>query len=520
MARVEVKSLLRSSTVAGFASFWQVAAGIFLTPLVLAAVGLEGYGIWALLHGISQSMNGMTGSMNLAYTKLTAEYGAKGRERELGGLLGSGVLMIGLACLLGLGAVWTWRFPVLATLGVPDETLADAANALGFVLTGLFLRLSVGCYRMILAGIQRTDLQYHCRILSSMVYFVVALVLLQLGHGLPGLGIAFLSGEVCAIGLSWVWVRKLAPGIRVRVLGASLAGMRTFLLLGGRFQVLRFMDQVSTYGVRMLMSGLMGPAALGTYELGRKLVRLGLTGSRALMAPLMAAFPGPPASRDDARVQQLYREGSRLLFVASLFCFTFLCAFADRALLLWTGEAHPMAVWVVRALALGFIIRPLTGMGTASLRGRGRVGLEARTNLFGIVLHLAILYPFFQLWGFQGYVVTGPVTSVVVSFTFLVFFSRSEGIDLRSHLHHVVVRPVLVFLPVFGAALGLDALVRLDVPGLSERWNILVELGVAGALFSVLAAMLLWLVLLSDEERRALQARARRMLGLPREVTP
>ena len=60
------------------------------------------------------------------------------------------------------------------------------------------------------------------QILHAYVDDDVALVLLQLGHGLPGLGIAFLAGEVFAIALAWVCVRRLAPGIRVRVFGASL----------------------------------------------------------------------------------------------------------------------------------------------------------------------------------------------------------------------------------------------------------------------------------------------------------
>jgi O-antigen/teichoic acid export membrane protein len=516
MVRVNVKSLLRSASMAGAASFWQVAAGIFLTPLVLAAIGLEGYGVWALLHGISQSMSSVSGSMNLAYAKLTAEYGAKGRHQELAGLLGSGVLMIGVACGVGAGAIWTFRFPILETLGVPDGLIVDAALALGLVLAGLFLRLSLGCYRQILAGLQRTDLQYQARILSSVTYFAVAIVLLAQDHGLPGLAGAFLAGEVAAAMLAWYWVRRVEPTLRVRLFSATYAGMKKFFLLGGRFQALRFMDQTTTYGARMLMSALLGPAALGTYELGRKLIRIGLTGSRAIMAPMMPAFAALHAGRDEKRAQLLYREGSRLLFVASLVCFTFLCVFAERALLLWTGETHPLAVWVVRALALGYMVRPLTGMGTASMRGRGRVGLEVRTGLAGNLLRFALLYPFYAAWGFQGFVVTGPMCGAAVALSFLWLYSRAENIPMRSHLHAVVVRPVMVFLPVIASAVAIERWVHLDLPGLSQRWNTLLELSLAGSVYVVITGAALWFVLLGSDERRSIGDRARRLMG----VTP
>jgi O-antigen/teichoic acid export membrane protein len=451
--------------------------------------------------------------MNLAYAKLTAEYSAKGRNEELAGLLGSGVVMIGCACGFGAGLIYRFRFPILETLGVSDEMIVDAAPALGLVLLGLFLRLSLGCFRQILAGLQRTDLQYQARILSSVTYFAVAIVLLGKEQGIRGLAAAFLAGEVAAALLAWYWVRRLAPTIRVRLTSASYAGMRTFFLLGGRFQAIRFMDQTTTYGSRMLMSALLGPAALGTFELGRKLVRLGLSGSRAIMAPMMPAFAALHASRDKDRAKTLYREGSRLLFVASLVCFTFLGVFADRALLLWTGETHPLAVWVVRALALGYIVRPLSGMGTASMRGRGRVGLEARTGVAGNLLHFLILYPFFVLWGFEGFVVIGPISVVGVAFSFVWLYSRAEGIPLGEHLQAVLVRPVLVFIPVVACALGIDRWVHFDLPEISARWNVLIELGVAGVLYAAVAGGMLWFVLLSGDERESIVARARRLMG-------
>ena len=204
MARVNVKSLLKSSGVAGLASFWQVASGIFLTPLVLAKVGIEGYGIWALLHGITGSMNTVTGNMSLAFAKLTAEYDTQGRQGELNGLLGSGALMISGATALGIAILWGFRTPILSTLGISDADVGVAGLALGGVLLGVFVRLSLGCYRQILAGLQRTDLLFNARILASFVYFGLALLFLQQGMGIPGLAAAFLAGELFSAGFAWL----------------------------------------------------------------------------------------------------------------------------------------------------------------------------------------------------------------------------------------------------------------------------------------------------------------------------
>jgi peptidoglycan biosynthesis protein MviN/MurJ (putative lipid II flippase) len=141
------------------------------------------------------------------------------------------------------------------------------------------------------------------------------------------------------------------------------------------------------------------------------------------------------------------------------------------------------------------------------------VGLEARTGVAGNLLHFLILYPFFVLWGFEGFVVIGPISVVGVAVSFVWLYSRAEGIPLGEHLQAVLVRPVLVFIPVVACALGIDRWVHFDLPEISARWNVLIELGVAGVLYAAVAGGMLWFVLLSGDERESIVARARRLMG-------
>ena len=211
----------------------------------------------------------------------------------------------------------------------------------------------------------------------------------------------------------------------------------------------------------------------------------------------------------------LHHQGTRMLFVSSLVCLGFLAVFAEHALTFWTGEPHPQAAWVIRFFSLSFAINQLTGMGTASLRGRGSVALEAKTSLLALGINLALLYPLYVAWGFHGFVVAEPLGAIVGGLTFVALFCRGEGIPLGQHVREAVLRPALVVGPVIALAAWLSLGFDLSSFGLEARWNAMLELGIAGVLYVAASLGAIWGVLLSGDERSALTVRVRRLLGMP-----
>jgi len=503
---VSGKKLARSSLVVGLDSVLRVATGIFIAPLLLSQVGLEGYGVWALLFSISGTVGATTGSISLAYTKFTAEYAGEDYDR-LAALLGSGVLMISGITAAGCGIVWLLKKIVLESLGVTGPLLQEAETGLGWVLGGIFVRLSIGCYRKVLAGLQRTDLTFQARIVASLVYFSLALPLLYQGYGIPGLGFSFFAGEFAASLLAIFQVKRIDRALRISLTGASFSGMKSFFALGSRFQLLRLLNQVGGTGFSMLLSALLGPAMLGAYELAKRLISLGETASGAIIAPMMPAFAALHASQDETAARRLYEGGSRLLFVAALISLGFLAVFAERALMLWTGEAQVLSAWTIQLLAISYVVNPLTGMGTSSLRGRGLVGLEMSTTALSIGLHALFLAPLYYFWSYQGFVVAEVAAGVVGTFVFLWLFSRTDSLSSDTRVSEMLWRPVLVMAPVIGLAALASPWLHVDIPAFSARWDIFVELLIAGIIFTLASAAACGSLLLRREERAALLSR-------------
>jgi O-antigen/teichoic acid export membrane protein len=512
MARVTLGGLARSSSFAGIAEITRALSSLVLTPLILVSMGLEGFGVWSLLFSLSNSINLMGVSFGNAYAKFTAEYDAQQRYDRLSEIVSSGIVLVGSIAPVALGAVVFVREPLLRATGVPQELLGSAMTAFLIVTTTVFLMLSLGCVRHVLAGLQRTDLGYKAEMLTAVVYFVSAAVLLSQGYGLIGLAAANLVGELAGIGLGWWWCRQLCPQLRISPLRATRAGLRRASSLGGRFQILYLLNYTTTEGFKLVLSALMGPAMLGSYVLARRLIRLCETAAAAIHAPMMPAFAHFHSTGQVEQARSMHNRGSRAIFAAALLSISFVAAFADPVLRLWTSQAQPISAWTVQALAATYIFKQLSAMGTSSLRAQGSFRLEIGSMVFALVSRALLLIPLYANFDYHGFVWSEAIAFVGSALVFLWPYLRIEALSLARFLADATLRPIAALLPVLGAVWWLAGEVSLPLTWLPDRWAILAELTIWGSLYLSLAVPSLWLWVLSADEREQLgQAFGRRL---------
>ncbi len=501
MAEVTVKSLGRSAAYGVVAQVWRIGSRFVLTPLILSRIGLDGYGVWTLLFTLCAYVNLVDATFSIAYSKFTAEYDAKGDYRTLAQIIGSGMAFVG-----GIGAVvltllWLWHAPILNGLGVPAEMVPQAGQALLIVSACVLMRMCAGCVFQVLAGLQRLDLRYKLGILASAIEFGVSIVLLYAGHGLLALALGHLAGQVVATAAAWRLCRRLCPQLRISPFNVSRRGLRSIISLGGRFQALAVLQLLMAQGIKVLISGLLGVSTLAIYEIAQKLLSLGSAVAGAVIAPLMPAFANLHAGEDRSRLTALYERGSRLVAATCMPCYAFLAIFADRLILLWTGQDYPLAAWTVRCLAVPFVLLQLTGVGTSSLRGRGVVRLELLFGIINATIIAALVGPGYWLWGYKGILASVATSVLVGSSWFLIAFARQEWVDLKGHAKIVLLRPILVLGPVIAATALLQPVLALQLSFSSTRVCTLIDLSVWGFLFCLVVSASAWYGLLSQKQR-------------------
>ncbi len=77
MAQVTARALGRRSLYGLVAQIWRIGSGFVLTALIIARIGLEGYGVWTLLFSLCAYATVVDKTFSTAFSKFAAEYDAK-----------------------------------------------------------------------------------------------------------------------------------------------------------------------------------------------------------------------------------------------------------------------------------------------------------------------------------------------------------------------------------------------------------------------------------------------------------
>ena len=519
MAAIDIKTLGRSSITGGFAQAWRILSRFILTPIIIAQLGMAGYGAWTLVFSLAAYVDMSNLGLGLAYSKFTAECVRKNEYERLEQILGAGIASIVPVGLLGFGVAWWFGESIVSVLRVPAELVPDTAFAMLVVIAAMVLRMTVGCRLEILAGLQRIDLTFRLNVLASIIEFCVSLPLLLLDHGIRGLAIGHAAGQATMFLLAYFMVGKRLPQVRISPRRATRQGLRELLSVGGRFQMLAMWNTVMGQGIKLFLSWLMGVQWLGIYELADKLVQLGKTASEAVIAPLMPAFASLRAGGEALRERMLFLKGSKADVVLGGMSFAFLGLFAPSILLLWTGEPQPWATWALQVLAGGEAVMLLTSIVSSSLRARGQVGLEFRWAVLNFTLSLVLLAVLVPTMEFEGLIYARVIARLFSTTWYLHAFFKVSQITWGEYLRETRL-PVLLLLLLGVGATILFARVLLpwpEIPGLSPRWTAVLDVVVWSIPYLLLLGTGVWRICLVADERTALAGFGRSLLRRDRE---
>ena len=503
MAKVNLKTLGRNSLFAGLAEVWRILSRFILTPVIIGVLGLEGYGVWTLVFSVAAYVSMVNASFGAAYVKFTAECVRNDEWDRLSKILGSGMTGIGSVAMLGVfGAYWLGE-PILRGLNTPPELMQDARWALVIVMTCLVLRMTVGCTLEMLAGLQRIDLTYRLYILASVIEFCISLPLLLSGHGLVGLAIGHAAGQITIDILAYGLVRKHAPRVRISPFMVSREGLRLVFSVGGKFQLLSFVNTIVMQGVKFLLAALIGPRWVGVYELADKLINLGKSMSASVVAPLMPAFADLQAGLEAVRERKLFLQGSKALTVVGGGAFAFLAVFAAPALLAWTGELVPQAAWALQVLAAGEVAMLLTGVVSANLRARGHIGLELTCALVATGTLLVTVWPLTTWLGFEGVIYARLGSQIVGATWYLRAYARFAQLPTREYVRGIALMRVVLVLGSAGAVvlLGSHFVTLPGLDALSDRWQAAVTVVAWSLPYAAILLAGVWHAVFDDEER-------------------
>ena len=514
MARVSLDNLGRSFVFGTLAEGWRIGSRFVLTPIVLAHIGLRGYGVWTLLFSLAAYVSIANVGFGVSYIKFTAECVRTREYDRLRGIIGAGISGVGAFAVVGLAVAWFLGAAILRGLNVPEDMLDDARIAMMIVMTVLVLRLTIGCSLEILSGLQRIDLTHRLTILASFVEFVVTVPLLLTDHGLVGMAIGYAVGQLSCFSLGLRWVRREDPQVQISPLYATRAGLRAVMHIGGPMQLLAFVHVVIAEGVKVLLSVMIDPRATALYGLADKLVQLARTPVTAVVGPLLAVFADLQAGGEHAREREVLQRSWKAVAIVGCSVAVFLATTARPALLAWTGQDVPLAAWAVQVLVLSNLFTQQTAVHSISLRAQGNVRLEFTFAMVSSGVAVALLVALVGIAPFEAVVWSRAAAQIVGAVWFMWAFFRHARLSVLHWWAGAGLARVLLVVAA-GAAVVVAGRSLLGLPELplSPRVVAVVDVFVWGIPYAAIIGIGMWRYALDLEEREHLQAMVRRRLA-------
>jgi len=332
-----------------------------------------------------------------------AELLGKGEMDKLPGLVWTALFSqtcMGLAAGVVLAAV----SPLLVNrlLKIPPELHPQAHLIFLIMAAALPIDFASGSLRGVLAASQRFDLLNALAVPSSALTYLLPVVALELGFGLPAIVFFLVLARIAAIAILLAMCFRLHPILRAGVcFDRHLVGR--LLGYGGWFTVSGIVGPILVYFDRFLIGALVSIAAVGFYTppfmISTKLSIL----PQSLTATLFPAFSSSAGRGDHLWIRNALLRSLKFILLTVGPAALVLAFFARPFLTLWLGPRFAAeGTLVLQIMAVAAFVNALALVPYNLLQGIGRPDLTAKFHLFEVPFHVALAWFLVTRFGLPG----------------------------------------------------------------------------------------------------------------------
>lgn len=441
--------------------------GLVLVPFLLGELGREGYGLVALVATIVAFAEIADLGLRGALGRHLAEQVATKDVRRFNELASSA-----MAFYLTAGIVLAVACMLLAPLLVRAFNVSDALRT-----QAVFMIRWYGGFTIILAFIRPV---YGAAITSNKRFDLLNYV--SIGQGiLSGIGLFLVLGLTKAGLYGWAAVvllfqvasmealRRIAhrvnPGLRIRLRLFSRSAMRALFALGGYVFLLRIVQLVSLQSGPLVLSVLMGPAALALYSPALRVTSVAGPFVGALARQLYPLATGLHVTGQTKRLQAVLIRGTKYTFLMAIAVYVLLGIFAEPIARVWLerslGPDYRTVAWVLMGMAVVHLFMYTAGTQYPVLLGMTRLKFLAWIQLPLVPINIlaSIVLVRYTSLGVLGVVAATLAVMLIRRPIVAAYAARSCGLSVGSFFLKSYFRPFIVLVILGGAGVALRLLV-------------------------------------------------------------
>ncbi|MEJ7784801.1 MAG: hypothetical protein WKF96_08360 [Solirubrobacteraceae bacterium] len=413
-----------------------IVAGLVIVPVLLNHLGTARFGIWATITSLTLLLTfadlGLTNGLINAVADADAR-GDRGRmQREVSSVVAllSLVAVAIVVVFLLLSTVVDVGALVGATNAVPGDEVTAAVTV--FVI-GFAMGVPLNVALRIHMGLQESATTYFWLALGAGLGAIGTIVAVLLDGGLPIVVGTTVMGPViasllCALRLFGVTRPWLMPRLsRVKWHSAKL-----LLTAGGLWFVIQASVAVSYQSGALVISHVLGPAAVTHYTVPMRLFSLLPAVLSVALMPLWPAIRSALAQRDVTWVRQAFMRMTAIGAACVLIPTVGLLLAGPVLVDTWTGGAVTPSRALLLALSLWAATTCLVTPLAYLLAGANALGFQAVTNGVMAILNLLLSVSLAHRVGVAGVVYATVIANVTCIIVPSIIYVRRTGLEVRS----------------------------------------------------------------------------------------
>jgi O-antigen/teichoic acid export membrane protein len=317
----------------------QAATRLVTVPIVIAHLGLGGYGIWAIIMTAAAYMRFGSIGIKSAFQKYVAEATGNGNYERANQLLSTGTAALLVLSILGLVPISLLSRPLATAAGVPPQFLESAAHAISMLAAIMLLSNFGAAFEAIVMGGHRIDL---ARKFST--FFIVAealeiVLVLHFGYGLFAMAIVMGVSEIGFVACCYLASKKVVPQIHVGREYVTKTVLPELFRYAGSYQLVSVMEVIYGAIIPIALLRVFGGEVAGVYALASRLQGAAQMLPEALLLPILSGGAKVFSAGSTDEMQRLIKKSFKVTLGLTLFPLAFLSIFGRSIVYAWTGQS-------------------------------------------------------------------------------------------------------------------------------------------------------------------------------------
>jgi O-antigen/teichoic acid export membrane protein len=387
-----------------FAAFvWLSLLVVLVTPYMVGKLGLEAFGLWAVITAFSSYLTAMDLGLGNALIRFMAAENERGDQAAVEAYFRSGLtLQMLIGALASIALFFASGLIVHRWIQAPEWIRSEAVVSFRLSSITILLGFLVGVFSAVPAALHRFDLLAVRTVVFLSVQYVMILIVLHAGGGLLEVIAVYVLGTAITLTYLAVLSRRMLPDIRL-LPGWNSRAVKDLLSFGR----MKFPAQVSNTLLQQwdrVALGIRVPVAMVSfYAIPQRIsLRLGQIAEN-IAGPFYPAVASHIVADRTESLQNQYRQGVRLVALAVCGSIAVLGGLTGPLLSVWMGNDFAVhGTWPFRLLLFAYGASAMFTLPSVAADAAGRPGIPAAFLVAGSLLHAVVVWLVIPRFGLSG----------------------------------------------------------------------------------------------------------------------